>query len=184
MVYIIRWTLSHWIFYYLVEVRGFEAWFGAKCLVWYEVGGFVGGLAAGYLSDLLFKGKRGVVHILFFASLIPLLFVFSQVSQVGSQFFLIQVVLTGIGFFIFGPQMLLAVHAVEVTHKKASSTAVGFLGIIAYVGSAMTGGPLGYMVKHSGWQSVFTMMAVCASVGMCAIVPLLKKRKQPLVLTT
>ncbi len=177
MVYLIRWTLSHWAFYFLVDSQGYEAWTAAKCIWWYEVGGFAGGLAAGWLSDLAFKGHRTGVNILFFTGLIPSLYAFSFFTSSGASPLLIQGIMAGIGFCVFGPQMLLAVHAAEISHKKASATAVGFLGIIAYLGSAVTGGPLGHFVKETSWTHVFSLLEVCAFVGAISLLPLLLRKK-------
>ena len=75
--------------------------------------------------------------------------------------------------------MLLAVQSTEVSHKKASATAVGFLGIIAYLASAViTGGPLGHVVRDGGgWQEVFIILQACTVIGIlaCLSIPLVKK---------
>ena len=174
MCYVVRWTISNWAFHFLVDGRGYEPWMAAKCVFWYEAGGFIGGIAAGWLSDLAFRGNRPIVNGLFFAGLIPAIYAFSLLPPNESAAFLTQCLMGIMGFFIFGPQMLLAVHATEITHKKASATAIGFLGIIAYLGSAMTGGPLGYLVREGGWQNVFVMMQACALVGAVSVLPLLR----------
>lgn len=177
MVYVIRWTISHWAFYFLVESRGYAVWDAAKCIGWYEIGGFIGGIAAGWLSDISFKGNRTIVNLLFFSGLIPSLYAFSNLTATFPHPVLTQTLMGLIGFFIFGPQMLLAVHSVEITHKKASATAVGFLGIIAYLGSAITGGPLGYLVQHCGWQYVFVLLEVCACIGIISTMSLFFMKK-------
>ena len=173
MVYVIRWTISHWAFYFLVDSHNYEVWQAAKCIWWYEIGGFFGSIAAGWFSDLVFKGNRPIVNFCFFLGMVPFLSLFSYFSSIGASPVILQAVMGGIGFFVFGPQMLLAVHAVEVTHKNASATAVGFLGIIAYLGAAMTGGPLGHFVKHGGWENVFTLLQICGVLGALSCLPLL-----------
>jgi OPA family glycerol-3-phosphate transporter-like MFS transporter len=44
--------------------------------------------------------------------------------------------LIGIGFLIYGPIMLIGVFALDLVPKKASGTAVGFIGFFGYVGGA------------------------------------------------
>lgn len=171
MVYVIRWTISNWAFHFLVDSRNFEIWMAAKCIMWYEIGGFVGGIAAGYLSDLVFKGNRPIVNFIFFLGMIPSIYAFSLLSSQTSFSPLILIIMALMGFFIFGPQMLLAVHAVEICGKQASATSVGFLGIIAYLGSAVTGGPLGYLVKHSGWENVFFLLTICTILASITTLP-------------
>ncbi len=179
MVYIIRWTISNWSFLFLVEAKGFENWQAARCILWFEVGGFIGSLAAGWVSDLFFQGRRTAPNAIFMLMLIPAIHLFSLCSSSSNYQFLTEPVMGAIGFFIFGPQMLLAVQSTEVSHKKASATAVGFLGIIAYLASAViTGGPLGYVVRDGGgWQEVFFLLKTCTVIGIVAIltIPLLRK---------
>ena len=55
--------------------------------------------------------------------------------------FLDGIIIFFIGFFIFGPQMLIGMVAAELTHKKAAATSSGFAGCFAYIGAAMAGGP-------------------------------------------
>lgn len=162
MVYVVRWTLSHWCFYYLVELRQQAPLVAAQSVWWYEIGGLCGGLAAGWLSDVFFRGRRTSVHLIFLSGVLASVTAFQYCESVGMT----QLLMGLLGIFIYGPQMLLAVHAIELTHKNASATAIGFLGIIAYVGAAMTGGPLGHLVKHGGWDSVFLLMQVCTAIGM------------------
>ena len=41
-------------------------------------------------------------------------------------------VLLTIGFFVFGPQMLIGMAAAECSHKEAAGAATGFVGLFAY----------------------------------------------------
>lgn len=180
MVYLVRWTIAHWAFYFLVNFQSYAVWDAAKCIWWYEIGGFVGGIAAGWISDVIFKGRRAIVNMIYFAGLIPSVYFFTSASTSVSGLVLTQILMFAMGFFVFGPQMLLCVHAAEISHKKASATAVGFLGIIAYFGSALTGGPVGYMVKNGGWEQVFTLLegfALCGLLSMLFMVIFFRAKK-------
>jgi sugar phosphate permease len=42
-----------------------------------------------------------------------------------------------VGFFVFGPQMLIGMAAAELSHKKAAGAATGFVGWVAYLGAAV-----------------------------------------------
>ena len=45
-----------------------------------------------------------------------------------------------IGFFIYGPIMMIGLHALELVPKKAAGTAAGFTGFFGYAfGSAVAG---------------------------------------------
>ena len=60
-----------------------------------------------------------------------------------------------IGFLIFGPQMLTGIAAAEFTHKQAAGTSTGFAGCFSYIGAAVTGWPLGYIIQDFGWFGFF-----------------------------
>lgn len=172
MVYVVRCSLMNWTFFYLVEVELYEPWIAAQCLWWYEAAGFAGGLAAGWISDLLFNGRRTPVHLLFMTGVVASMWGFHQLAGTGAHSAWIQMLMGAIGFFVYGPQMLLCVHAVEVSHKRAAATSVGFLGVVAYMGAAMTGGPLGHVAQTHGWDFVFWLVEICAIIGLAAVASL------------
>ncbi|MGM0439977.1 MAG: MFS transporter [Chlamydiota bacterium] len=172
LVYIIRWSIAHWSYHFLVDAQAFSHWQAAQCFVWFEGGGILGGLAAGWLSDIAFKGKRGPVNTLFIAMILPLILTFWYVSSTPALMSMTKLAMFGVGFFIYGPQMLLAVAAAELSHKKAAATATGFLGIVAYVGCSMTGGPLGHVIRDLGWNYFFSVIVACSILGTFCILPL------------
>ena len=72
--------------------------------------------------------------------------------------------LIGIGFFIYGPIMLIGVHALDLAPKKAAGTAAGFTGLFGYVGGAVAANVvIGIVVDRAGWDESFALiMAACA----------------------
>lgn len=50
-------------------------------------------------------------------------------------------VLFSIGLFIFGPQMLIGMAAVECSHKDSAGAATCFVRLFAYMGSNFSGYP-------------------------------------------
>ena len=73
-----------------------------------------------------------------------------------------------IGFFIFGPQLLVGLAAAEIVDKKAAGTANGFAGCLAYIGAAMTGYPLGATIDRWGWEGFFWVLLI-SSVATCVV---------------
>ena len=45
--------------------------------------------------------------------------------------------LISIGFLIYGPVMLIGLHALELVPKKAAGTAAGLTGLFGYLGGAV-----------------------------------------------
>src|SRR3990167_5736221 len=72
LIYMIRTAINDWIMLYLIEVKNYTNVQAGFCVCWFEVGGFLGSLAAGWASDLIFRGKRNPVNILFTIAIICL----------------------------------------------------------------------------------------------------------------
>ena len=64
-IYVIRTAINDWSMLYLIEVKNYTNMQAGFCVCWFEVGGFLGSLAAGWSSDILFKGKRNPINVLF-----------------------------------------------------------------------------------------------------------------------
>ena len=54
------------------------------------------------------------------------------------------------GFFICGPQFLIAMAAAENSHKHASGSSTGFVSLFAYIGAAAAGADV---YKRQGLRS-------------------------------
>jgi len=77
--------------------------------------------------------------------------------------------LIGIGFFIYGPIMLIGVQALDMAPKKAAGTAAGFTGLFGYVGGAVSANiVIGYVVDSAGWDAAYTLIA-----GACIVAAVL-----------
>lgn len=176
-VYVIRTAVNDWSMLYLIEVKGYTAVTAGLCVFWFEIGGFCGSLAAGWSSDLFFKGRRNPVNAIFTAGILLLV--------VGFRMFttpipiLDAVFLFLFGFFIFGPQMLLGMAAAELSHKNAAATATGFAGNFAYLGAAAAGAPLGMITKEWGWDSFLFALFICAASALALLLPLWSVKTNP-----
>jgi OPA family glycerol-3-phosphate transporter-like MFS transporter len=66
-----------------------------------------------------------------------------------------------IGFLIYGPVMLIGLHALELAPKKAAGTAAGFTGLFGYLGGSVAASAIvGYTVDYFGWDGGFLVMIV------------------------
>ncbi len=176
-VYLIRGAINDWAALYLMETRGYSLVLASGSIVWFEVGGLVGSLAAGWFSDKIFKGKRGPVNVLFsIGALFALLGLWILPwNSLVTDYLLIFVS----GFFIFGPQMLIGIAAAELSHKKAAGSATGFIGWVAYVGMAFAGYPLGKVMEVSGWEGCFITLLGAAVISIVFLIPLWKVKYHP-----
>ncbi|EPP30922.1 sugar (and other) transporter family protein, partial [Chlamydia psittaci 84-8471/1] len=127
-------------------------------------------LIAGWLSDKISKGKRGPMNVVFSLGLL-----FSILSMWYSRnqdmWWLDGSLLFIIGFFLFGPQMMIGLAAAELSHKKAAGTASGFAGWFAYFGAAFAGYPLGKIAQDWGWRGFFIALLGCALLALVLFLP-------------
>jgi OPA family glycerol-3-phosphate transporter-like MFS transporter len=69
--------------------------------------------------------------------------------------------LWAIGFFIYGPVMLIGVQAIDLVPKKAAGTAAGLTGLFGYfIGDLLANAALGSLVDKSGWDACFMAIAI------------------------
>jgi len=171
LVYLIRIALNDWGNIWLAESHDVSLLGANATLSLFELGGLIGALFAGWGSDLLFRGQRAPMILLFafglFLSMTALWL--APVHHYG----LLSMCFFSLGFFIFGPQMLIGLAAAEYCHKDAAGTVTGFLGLFAYLGAALAGWPLAQVLEHYGWSGFFTLLTLAASCIGLLLMPLL-----------
>lgn len=176
-IYMIRQAISEWGLLYLIEVKGYSVPIAGTCVVFVEVGGFCGSIAAGWISDYFFKGKRGPVTVLFTLGILLAMMYFWISPSV--PFFIDLCLFCIAGFLIYGPQMVIGMHAAELAHKKAAATASGFTGTFAYAGAAVAGYPLSRLIEFYGWQGFFAALILAAIAAGLLLSPLWSVQRRP-----
>jgi len=179
-IYVVRSGFMTWTLLYFIEARDYLPVDAAKPVVLFDVGGVLGSLFAGWFSDRFTKGRRGPVNIFFAFALLASCFFFWLVPP--GFWVLDYISVFVVGFFVFGPQMMLGLAAAELAHKKASGTATGFIGLFAYLGAALAGYPLGKITDIWGWNGFFLSMCICCCIAALLLIPTwgLTARKPPL----
>jgi OPA family sugar phosphate sensor protein UhpC-like MFS transporter len=170
-IYVIRTAVNDWTLLFLMEDKGYSHGDAGKIISAFEVGGFFGSLISGWASDYIFKAKRGPVNLLF--TLFSVLSIYGLWKFSGGHHWLIDASWVFlIGFFIFGPQMLIGIAAAEISHKKAAGTATGFAGCFAYLGAAAAGLPLGWVIHRYGWEGFFWVVGFSGVISLLLLAPL------------
>ncbi|TCV98313.1 MFS transporter family glucose-6-phosphate receptor UhpC [Biostraticola tofi] len=171
LVYLIRIAINDWGILWLSESRGGHLLGANATMLLFELGGLLGALFAGWGSDLLFRGQRAPMILLFalglFLSVAALWLAPVQHSP------LLALCLFSVGFFVFGPQMLVGLAATEYAHKEAAGTVTGFLGLFAYLGAALAGWPLAQWIQQAGWPGFFALLTAAAACIGLLLMPLL-----------
>lgn len=181
LVYVIRTAVNDWSMVYFIEVKKYTMKQAGICLFWFEWGGLFGSLVAGWASDLIFKGKRNPINVLFSAGILVLIYAFKVIEH--SSLILDSAFIFLFGFLIFGPQMLIGMAAAELSHKRATATATGFVGCFAYLGAAAAGGPLGAVTEAWGWDAYLLTLFVCAVLSVLILFPLWSVKTNPKEMT-
>jgi OPA family glycerol-3-phosphate transporter-like MFS transporter len=162
-VYFVRYGVLDWAPTYLGEVKRFSFEDSGWAYALYEFAGIPGTLICGWMSDKVFGGRRAPASILFMLATMICVIVY-WLNPVGNPAIDIAM-LIGIGFFVYGPVMLIGVHALDLAPKKAAGTAAGFTGLFGYVGGAVGASVIiGYVVDLSGWNAGFGLI-----VGACVV---------------
>ena len=128
----------------------------------YEFAAIPGTLFCGWLSDKVFGGRRALPTILFMALVAVAIFIYWKNLD---NLTVIIACLIAIGFFIYGPVMLIGVQALDLAPKNAAGTAAGLTGFMGYVlGTAILANIIiGFVMNRAGLDWVFILfLAACA----------------------
>ena len=159
-IYFVRYGVVNWIPTYLQTAKGFS--FSQSSVGWalYEWAAIPGTIACGWMSDRVFHGRRAPATILFMA--LTLVAVVVYWLNGNGPLWIDYAALIAIGFLIYGPIMIVGLHALDLVPKQAAGTAAGFTGFFGYVfGSAIAGTGVGWIADRWGWNGVFVTMVAC-----------------------
>lgn len=170
-IYFVRQGVSSWAHIFLLDYKGVaDAQEAAFRVSGMEIGGLMGSLVSGWASDKMMRGRRIPVIVLWLvgvmASVTGLWFVPVAWRYVN------WLAVFSIGFFVYGPQMLVGLAGAEIVDKSAVSSTIGLLGWIAYLGAAVSGYPLTKIVTKLGWKAYFGSLVGFASIAICLLLPM------------
>jgi OPA family glycerol-3-phosphate transporter-like MFS transporter len=160
-IYLVRYGVLDWAPTYLKEAKGFSVNETGWAYFLYEWAGIPGTLLCGWLSDKVFKGRRAPATIIYMV-LVAIAIVVYWKNPPGNPW-IDNLALISIGFLIYGPVMLIGVHALDMVPKKAAGTAAGLTGLFGYLGGAVfANAAMGYIVDAYGWDGGFIVLfAAC-----------------------
>ncbi|WP_304335515.1 glycerol-3-phosphate transporter [Conchiformibius steedae] len=173
-VYLIRYGVLKWSPVYLGEVKHFDIKGTAWAYTIYELAAIPGTLLCGWVSDKVFKGKRGLTGFIFMilttAAVVALWLnpatPEAELAQYAGKAWYTNpyqltdfVLMTTVGFLIYGPVMLIGLHALELAPKKAAGTSAGFTGLFGYLGGTVAASAVvGWAADRFGWDGGFYVM--------------------------
>lgn len=160
----VRQGLLLWFVPFLVEVHKIEhgTTLFSVASTGITVGGILGGIACGYLSDKVFQSRRPPVAFLFYLMQIVALFWLGRTGSPATASFLI-------GFscmWIFGVHgMLTGTASMDFGGTRAASTVAGLLDGVQYLASGLTGFLMGHYLDKWGWGSWTLMIMPFSLIG-------------------
>ena len=156
-VYFVRYGISDWAPTYLHEVVGFTKAEAGYAYSFFEWAAIPGTLLCGWVSDKWFKGKRSLPTALFMILVAICVFIYWQNTE--SKFIAVASLIS-IGFFIYGPVMLIGVQALDLSPKNAAGTSAGLTGFFGYFfGTAILGNFLfGEIASNFGWNAGYELI--------------------------
>ncbi len=164
-VYVVRFGFLDWGPTFLKQFKGIPVSKGGLMTIAFELAAVVGTVFAGWITDKVFKGRgvRTCVFCMLFAGLCALGFWY---LPAGSAIWQATLLLMGTGFFIYGPQALIGIVAAQQATNDAAAMANGFMGIMGYAATTVSGLGIALISKHFGWNAALLSIGGFALVGM------------------
>lgn len=151
---IVRYGFMSWAPTYMFEVQGATISLAAYKAIAFPLAGGLGAIFAGWASDRIFKHRRA--PIAFIMLLLLALFCYLYRIVPGANWVISLIILLFIGFFTFGPHVLLvAALPADLGSRKAASSVTGFIDAMGYVGASLTGVGTGYLIDKFSWNAAF-----------------------------
>lgn len=166
---LVSYTFLYWLPLYISNVAHFEAKEAGDMSTLFDVGGIVGGIMAGLVSD--YTGGRATTCCVMLLAAAPMLFLYNNIGQrsIGTTIGMLLLC----GGLVNGPYALIttAVSADLGTHEslrgnsRALSTVTAIIDGTGSIGAAL--GPLlAGLISPTGWNNVFYML-ISADVLAC-----------------
>ena len=164
-VYVVRFGFLDWGPTFLKEHKGIDVSKGGLMIIAFELAAVVGTVFAGWFTDRVFKGRgvRTCFFCMLFAGLCALGFWY---LPSGAAIWQATLLLMGTGFFIYGPQALIGIVAAQQATNDAAAMANGFMGIMGYAATTVSGLGIALISKHFGWDAALMSIGGFAMAGM------------------
>lgn len=162
-VYAIRFAVFDWGTTLLTEAKHIQITHSTWMISAFEFFGFLGALIGALLSDRYLGGRTARACVIYMA-LAGVSVLLLWKIQTESEL-LITGLLCATGFFVYGPQCLLAIACANLATKRAAATAVGLTSIFGYASTTLSGWGFGTVVQYYGWNAGFAVLLCCALIG-------------------
>jgi sugar phosphate permease len=168
----IRYALWSWAPFFLSRNYGLEGDDAGYFSTIFDFAGIFGVIAAGYLSDRFFSGRRAKISFYFLLLMIGSTVVMYVGGQAALVLFGISLAL--VGFTLYGPDALMTGAAAQDIGGKQATLAAGIINGMGAIGSVVQDVVIGGMYEEGGGNlgPIFAMLvgaAVLAAVALAVV---------------
>jgi sugar phosphate permease len=171
---LIRYSVLFWLPYYLHTALGLSETNAGYLSISFEVGGVIGAIAIGVISDRLKHLSRSIISAMGLVGLAVALLIYARLapSSAGIQFLLMAL----IGGLLFGPDSLVSASAAQdAGGRAAAARATGFVNGIGSIGALLQGYVTVGIRKSFGWSAVFYVFVGFALLSALALAPTFRR---------
>jgi sugar phosphate permease len=136
-VHAIRYAVFDWGPTLLTEAKHIQIMHAAWMIAGFEVFGLIGALLGGWITDRFLGGRAVCACVVYMALAVLSVLLFWKVETQSEL--LMTGLLCATGFFVYGPQCLLAIACANLATKRAAATAVGLTSIFGYASTTLSG---------------------------------------------
>ncbi|XP_027335451.1 putative glycerol-3-phosphate transporter 4 [Abrus precatorius] len=169
---LVAYTFLYWLPFYLTQTEIGGKYISVKSAgnlsTMFDVGGIVGGILAGYISDKL--NARAIIAASFMYAAIPAMLLYRHYGSVSMNANIGLMIVTGL--LVNGPYALIttAVSADLGTHSSLKGDSRALATVTAIIdGTGSVGAALGPLltgfISTKGWDQVFTMLIIGAFIA-------------------
>ncbi len=159
-IYINRMTFINWGPTLLQEGRGSSPFLSGHQMALFDLAGILGTVLAGYISDKIAKNGRVATATFCMTGAIIMNGLFYYIPR--NSIVLTFICMMGLGALMTAPIVLINAFLSETVNKKTVATAVGFVGTMGYVGTAVAGIGIAYIAENFSWDAVVISTTVAS----------------------
>lgn len=172
-----RYFFWGWLPYYLEKVLGYSGDEAAYVPLAFEIGGIVGAITIGWVSDRFLKGRRMPAAIASVLCLGALMAVYGDAAGAGIATNV--VMLLAIGFFLFGPDAIVsATAAQDIGGRAAAATAAGVINGLGSVGQIVAEKLNPSQSAGGDWSYRFRIIGVLTAFSALILIPFWNRGKR------
>jgi sugar phosphate permease len=177
---LIRYCLLFWLPLYLIRHLHYPEGQAGYMSISFELGGVVGAVSAGAISDRL-VGRRGPVLVLMSLGLAGAFALYSRVAGLGAVPNFLGMAL--VGFMLFGPDALVSSTAAQdLGGVAAAGAAAGVINGVGSLGAIAQGALTVFVSQHYGWPALFNVFIGLAVLSALILTPFaLRERTRQVV---